>query len=197
MNRNTYKLIMISSSIVSFIAIIIIFLRGNILPQFLDENKIITIYSSKNYYIQSLSLVFCYLIPLSSFICFILRKDSVAASLPIFIIATSLALIIIGAMTFVFPNLINFPIDVQKETTKILMTITINIGIISALTYSIGISLLSIKLFRLENESFLPSILFLFHGIILSFGFSNIYLLMIGWLFLSISLIIFGFILNK
>ena len=77
------------------------------------------------------------------------------------------------------------------------MTITINIGIISALTYSIGISLLSIKLFRLENESFLPSILFLFHGIILSFGFSNIYLLMIGWLFLSISLIIFGFILNK
>ena len=131
MNRNTYKLIMISSSIVSFIAIIIIFLRGNILPQFLDENKIITIYSSKNYYIQSLSLVFCYLIPLSSFICLYdqinKKKYSLIGFLGLIlsIIGTSLALIIIGAMTFVFPNLINFPIDVQKETTKILMTILV------------------------------------------------------------------------
>jgi hypothetical protein len=191
-----FKANLLITSFISIVAIIVIMFRGQLFP-ITDIDSAIKILNAPGYITLNIIMIFCYIIPFSSFyvinILLIDKGKTVLGywGLLLSIIGTSIALTTLGVFTFAFPEITKINTAdsqlIKMTLENIIMGASIKLGILSAFLYSIGPILLGIGLIKITKKYLFPALLLCIHGLLLSFGFSFWPLLVIGWASLGLS----------
>ncbi len=198
MKEKYFNLSFIITIFVSVYAVIMITLRGQLFPIIIPDS--IDFLGSIPFLFYGISLMFCYVIPFLSFYAIlILLKTNKFPSLGYIgfffcVFGTALALPSSGVVTFAVPEIAKIPLNahsiIQQTIEAVFTGPLLMLGITSAVFYSAGPILIAIGLIKTSRKLFVAAILFGCHGLLLSFGFSLVPLLIVGWVFLGISSLI-------
>jgi hypothetical protein len=144
------------TSFFSIVAITVILLRGQLIP-ITNINSAIKILNDPGYITLNIIMIFCYIIPFSSFyvinILLIDKGKTILGywGLLLSVIGTSIALTTLGVFTFSFPeitklNLVDSQL-IKITLENIIMGASMKLGIISAF---LGLSTFSLSLIKID-----------------------------------------------
>lgn len=188
------KAVLAKSAAASLAGAILVVMRGQVLPGTLDSSAVTAVYSSLSVTLMNIALIFCYLLPLAGFLVLYnlieIAKPSPLAFTGLFfaIAGTAMALILLALPAFVFPFLVNYPMDHKSVFSLLMEKTTMGIGILSALSYTAGTLLFGLAIWKALPVLKFPTLLFMVHGVLLSFGFPLPPVLAAGWVLLAVFL---------
>lgn len=189
---------MFAISISGVLGAAVLLLRGPLTFPLTVDSGWIEMISSANFLIYQNLLIVSYVLSFVGFLALYeyLRKDVRGEKLSfvgliLTLCGTALALPALGIVSFVTSSASQLsPADQARVGQIVTEAITgsgLMLGIVAAFFYTTGPLLFGIAIWRHANLSNVSAVLFIFHGALLSFGFSIFPALILGWILLAIS----------
>ena len=176
----------------------VLLLRGPLTFPLTSNSGWIEIVSTTNFLIYQYLLIVSYALSFVGFLALYeyLRKDVRGEKLSfvglvLTLWGTALALPALGIISFVASGVSQLGSDYQARIGQIITEAitgpSLVLGIVAAIFYTTGPLLFGIAIWRHAKLSNVSAGLFIFHGVLLSFGFSIFPALILGWILLAVS----------